>query len=213
MSDLFYRAVRAIGSQAFWVSSAPVVVGMEHVPARGACVIACNHTSPYDVPILIRHLRRPIDFVSITEVFRNPLVAWFYGSLNAFPLERSRPDAPTVRTILDRLERGRLVGMFPEGRFRRGDDSVLRGGRLVPGIGRIARLASAPVVPAVIANSRAYSRVAAWWPVRATVYGVAFGAPIAPDAEPVEIERRLVAAMRELYRGLIERLPEGARQV
>jgi 1-acyl-sn-glycerol-3-phosphate acyltransferase len=212
MSDRFYKAVRAIGSTAFWVSSSPVVTGTEQVPTEGPCILACNHTSPYDIAILIRHLKRPIDFVSITEVFRNPLVAWFYGSLNAFPLERSRPDAPTVRIILDRLEHGRLVGMFPEGGFRRDRHSVLHGGRIVSGIGRIARLTRAPVVPAVIVNSRAYSRVAAWFPLRATVYGAAFGTPIPPDAEPDEIERQLIAAMRGLHAALMAQLPEWLRE-
>src|ERR1041384_2498243 len=118
MSDAFYRAVRMVGTTAFWASASPVVVGESHVPGSGACIIAATHQSPYDVPLLIRHTRRLLDFVSTVEVFRNPLVAWFYGSLNAFPLDRSRPDVATVRVILDRLRRGRVVAIFPEGAIR-----------------------------------------------------------------------------------------------
>lgn len=213
MGDLFYKFVRAVGRRAFWVSSSPVVLGLEHIPTDGRCILACNHTSPYDVPILIRHLERLVDFVSITEVFRKPLVGWFYGSLNAFPLDRSRPDAPTVRTILSRLERGRLVGMFPEGGFRRGEASVVHGRKIRAGVGRIAVLSGAPVVPVIIVNSGAYMRIGAWLPRRKVRYGVMFGPPIPAELEAAEIERRLVEAMVRMYGELAPKLPEGCRGV
>jgi 1-acyl-sn-glycerol-3-phosphate acyltransferase len=211
VSDAFYKVVREIGRPAFWCSSSPLVRGAEHIPARGACILAANHCSPYDVPLLMRHVPRHIDFVSIVEVFRNPLVAWFYGSMNAFPLDRSRSDAPTVRIMLDRLARGRLLCMFPEGGFRRGDRSVLRDGKIVPGVGRLALLAGAPIVPVVIVNSAAYSRLASWLPLRSTMYGVAFGAPIPPDDDPARAERVLVEQLRVMHAGLTLQLPEHCR--
>ena len=213
MGDAFYRTVRALGRPVFWISSDPVVAGDEHIPRTGACIIAANHTSPYDIPLLIRHVPRLVDFVSITEVFENRVVGWFYRSLNAFPLDRSRPDAPTVRTILDRLERGRLVVMFPEGGFRRGNASVVHGGRIRAGIGRIANISQAPVVPAVIVNSLAYSRFGSWLPLRRTRYGVAFGPAIPPAAEAPEIESRLKEAFVRLHSAIAKHLPEGCLEV
>jgi 1-acyl-sn-glycerol-3-phosphate acyltransferase len=213
MGDLFYKAVRAVGSHAFWVSSSPVVLGRENIPREGRCILACNHTSPYDIAILIRHVPRLVDFVSVTEVFRNPVMGWFYGALNAFPLDRSRPDARTVRTILKRLEHGRLVGMFPEAGLRRGEASVVHSGRIRAGIGKIAVLSGAAVVPAIIVNSGAYARPGAWLPHRRTRYGVMFGGAIPADLEPPEIEGRLVEAMVRMYGELAARLPEGCREV
>ncbi|MEX2218591.1 MAG: lysophospholipid acyltransferase family protein [Phycisphaerales bacterium] len=213
MSDTFYRFMCVLGRPVFWVSSVPVVFGAEHIPRRGPCLVAANHTCPFDIPLLMRHTPRLLDFVSNTDVFRNPLVARFYGSLNAFPLDRSRPDAPTVRTILERLERGRAVCIFPEGRFRRGPASVLHGGRIVPGVGRLVELSGASVIPAVVVNAAAYSHPAAWLPLGRTVYGVCFGEAIAPRAEPEDLERDLVDAMRALYAKLLARLPERSRRV
>src|SRR5437870_5041887 len=118
MSDWFYRIVVLIGRFPFWVSSRPIVLHAERARREGAFILAANHTSPYDIPALMRHAPRRLDFVSITEVFRNPFIAWFYSHMNAFPHERSRGDPKTVRIILDRLSRGRVVAMFPEGRIR-----------------------------------------------------------------------------------------------
>lgn len=211
MSDAFYKTVRALGLHVFWLSSRPVVEGLGRVPREGPCLIVCNHTTPYDVPLLIRHTPRPVDFVSITEAFERPLLAWFYASLNAFPLDRRGPDASAVRTILDRLGRGRAVLMFAEGGIRRGERSVVRSGALTPGVGRIARLAGAPVTPAVVVNSVAYGRVWSWLPLRRVRYALAFGAPISPELSAAEIESAVTASMRSLYERVAARLPEKSR--
>lgn len=204
MSDTFYRAVRLVGSSAFWVSASPVVIGTQHVPASGACMVAATHQSPYDVALLIRHTPRLLDFVSIIEVFRNPLIAWFYGSLNAFPLDRSRPDSKTVRVIVERLHRGRAVGIFPEGGFRKGPESVVVTRRIKPGTGRLAHMTGSPVIPCVLIDSGVYSRVVSWLPFRRTRYGLIFGEAIDPALEPELIEARLIDAFVALHTLLTE---------
>src|SRR5438093_385765 len=140
MGDWFYRFVVLVGRQPFRVSSRPVVLRAERVPRDGPFLLAASHTSAFDVPLLMRHTPRRVDFVSITELFRKPLVGWFFRNMNAFPLERSRSDPRTVRVILDRLARGRVVGIFPESRIREESESVLRGGPFRKGVGRIAKL-------------------------------------------------------------------------
>jgi 1-acyl-sn-glycerol-3-phosphate acyltransferase len=185
VSDLFYSSVRALGRPVFWITSRPLVLHPERLESlrSGTWIVAANHQSPYDIPLLMRHCPRHLDFISITEVFRNPFLGWFYGSMNAFPLDRARPDAKTVRSILDRLERGRAVAMFPEGRITPLDDSVVRGGRLRPGIGRIAQLGGARILPIAIVNSLAYQRPASWLPGRRVRYGIHPGEPLAPRPE------------------------------
>jgi len=165
----------------------------------------------------MRHTARNLDFVSIVEVFRKPLVGWFYGSMNAFPLDRSKPDSPTVRIILDRLARGRVVAMFPEGGFRSGDASVTHGGKMRPGIGRIAQLADVPIVPVVVVKSGLYSRPIHWLPIRRTRYGIAYGEPLflrpdLPKNEAAqEIESRLAGAFIDLYQSLIRTMESPKR--
>ena len=203
MSDAFYRTLRLLGRPAFWVSSLPRVINATATDRPGAFILAANHTSEYDIPVLMRHCRRRIDFVSISEVFAGRFTAWLYGNMNAFPLDRSRPDSPAVRTILDRLRRGRVVGMFPEGGFRSGEASVVHSRRIRPGIGRIALLANVPIVPCVIVGSERYRRVAAWLPLRRTHYGVAFGEAIEAAGTAEDIEARLVQELATLHRSLL----------
>lgn len=208
MSDMFYKAVRTAGRPVFWSSSRPLVAGVEHVPAKGPCLLAATHQSPYDVPALIRHTPRLLDFVSIREVFRNPVVAWLYGSMNAFPLDRSGPDAAAVRTILKRLRASRAVAIFPEGGLRPGAASVVHTGRLKAGCGRLAAMASAPVVPCVMIGTGAYGSPASWLPLRRVRYGIIYGPAIDPGLDPVEIEARLSAALVSLHerlRGMMDR--------
>jgi 1-acyl-sn-glycerol-3-phosphate acyltransferase len=204
MSDAFYSLVRMFGSHPFWLSSCPVIIGVEKTARAGPYILASNHESPYEVPLLIRHGLRRIDFVSTTEVFRHPFVRWFYGSMNAFPLDRSQPDVHATRTIFDRLERGRVVGMFPEGRLRNGEHALVHTRKIRRGIGRIAKLARVPIMPAFVVNSIAYSRLTGWLPIRHTRYGVIFGDVTEPSDDPDVTERTLVETLLKLRGQLID---------
>ena len=210
MSDAFYRFVRFVGRPAFWTSSRPTVLHAERLDAPGAMLIAPNHLSPYDVPCLMASTRQLLDFVSIVELFRNPVTGWFLGSMNAFPLDRGRVDAGTTRRILDRLERGRKVVMFPEGRIRTAADSLLAAGGFNPSVARLARLAGVPIVPCVVLATGAYARPAAWLPVRRTRYAVGFGEAIVVERREDEVAEcargveRLKGAYEDLYAALTE---------
>lgn len=205
MGDRFYAAVRLVGRHPFWVSSSPTVLGVEHARSAGAFIVASTHSSPFDVPVIMRHVRRHVDFVSIREVFENRFVATFYGGMNAFPLDRSRADLATVRTILSRLERGRVVGFFPEGRFCRGDASVVVSRKIRPGLGRIAKIAHVPIVPCAIVGAEVYARPTSWLPLRRVRYGIAFGEAIAPEGSSESIEERWIDAVIVLNRQLKDR--------
>lgn len=207
MSDWFYNVIWTIGSHPFISSGLPTILHCERTRRAGAYLLASNHHSPFDVPLLIRHCARKIDFVSSTEVFSHRFARWFFGNMNAFPLDRSRPDAGTIRIILDRLKQGRVVGIFPEGSFRNGPTSVVHGGSIRRGIGKIAQLAQAPVLPAVVVNSQAYGKASSWIPYKHVRYGVIFGHPLEPPAPgdetaPGIFESTLCEALRCLHQEL-----------
>jgi len=132
MSDRFYKFIHRTWRFPVWASGRALLLGREHVPRIGGFLLAATHESPFDVPLLMYHTPRILDTVSIIEEFRKPILGWFYGAMNAFPLDRSRADPKTVRIILDRLERGRAILMFPEGGIRGPGQSVVNGGRIRP---------------------------------------------------------------------------------
>jgi 1-acyl-sn-glycerol-3-phosphate acyltransferase len=201
MSDAFYNFVWGIGTHAFWVSSRAVVLHRERLKRPGAYILASTHLSVFDVPVLIAKSPRKLDWVSIVEVMRLPFVGWFYRSMNAFALDRSRPDSPTVRVILDRLAQGRVVAMFPEGNLRTMETSVLGGGNFKPGVARIAQLADVPVIPCVVLGAGAYKRVRSWLPIKRVRYGMNFGEPISvpKDVEKHEATTLFLDRLRQAY--------------
>jgi 1-acyl-sn-glycerol-3-phosphate acyltransferase len=209
VGNFFYNLVWTLGYPAFWTSSRPVVLHRERARLPGGYILAANHTSPYDVPCLMATHPRVMDFVSITEIMSKPLLGWFFRNMGTFALDRSRRDPQAVRVILDRLAQGHVVTMFPEGRIPTREQSVLHGGSIRRGIGRIAQLASAPVLPCVILGTGAYQKFTSWLPLQRTIYAVNFGEPIPPtdaneDPAGELLEKRLTEAYYALHAELLD---------
>jgi 1-acyl-sn-glycerol-3-phosphate acyltransferase len=203
VGETFHKVIVFTFRFPFWVSSRPVHLHVDRVPRDGAFILASSHLSPFDVPALMRSSPRRLDFVSTTEIFQNKFIAWFYGNMGTFPIDRSRSDPKTVRVIIDRLARGGVVAIFPEGRIRKESDSVVSGGRMRPTIARLAKLANVPIVPAVVWGSNAYMRPTSWLPLRRVRYGVNYGEPFVVEDE-AEGERQLAGQFQRLYAELRE---------
>jgi 1-acyl-sn-glycerol-3-phosphate acyltransferase len=195
MSELFYRTVRAIGRAVFYLSSAPRVLHVERAPRDGAYLLAANHTCAYDAPLLIAVNPRMIHWLSIIELYRHPLSRWFLKAFGVLPLDRSKVDTATVRSMTRLLKAGRIVGIFPEGGVRDHEDSVLRSGSIESGVCKLAQLAGVPVLPCVVLGGEKFRRWTNWLPGARTRWAVAFGALIQPRAMPDRAAAR--AAMAE----------------
>jgi len=70
VSELFYRAVRFVGRGVFRVASAPRILHAERAERPGAYLLAANHESVFDAPLLTAATPRVIYWLSITEIFR-----------------------------------------------------------------------------------------------------------------------------------------------
>lgn len=123
------------------------VVGAEHLPLRGPYIIAANHHNYLDGVVLGLAVPEPIAFMVMPRVYRaTPLHRPFHDRIGSIPINLERPDVGGLRRALSALERGAIIGIFPEGPF-----SVR--GRLehgLPGVGLLALRARIPVVPAAI---------------------------------------------------------------
>ncbi len=150
------------------------VVGAERVPLESPLVVASNHLSVLDPPLIGCVCPRELRYLAKAELFRYGLFTKLIRRLGAFPVERGTADVGAIKTALELLKGGHAVLIFIEG--TRGDGRYL----LPPNAGAtlLARQSGAPVLPtAIIGTERAW-RKGARFPRPAKVK-VAFGEPIA----------------------------------
>jgi 1-acyl-sn-glycerol-3-phosphate acyltransferase len=126
------------------------ISGSEHIPARGAAVIAPNHKSFLDAFFVGISTRRHVRYMAKAELFKGP-VGWLFLRLGAFPVLRGEADAEALETARVILEQGGVLVIFPEG-TRVEDPHAL--GAPHHGAGRLALMTGAPIIPAAIAGTQ-----------------------------------------------------------
>ena len=156
------------------------VVGREHIPPNGGCILASNHESIVDPFILGVATTREIRFMAKVELFGNRAVAATLRALGAFPVERGGGDRAAFSEAAELLRRGEVLGIFPQGTSKQ---HVSR--RWHRGAARLALVTGAPIVPVHMTGTRAL-------PFRTNVR-IVVGSPIV-----VEPARPSVAAAKVL---------------
>jgi len=186
------------------------VLRPENADGAGGFLLASNHISHFDPFIISSVVRRKIDWMAMAEFFPVPIIGLFLRAVDAFPAARDRADRKTIRTAIDRLKGGRVVGVFPEGGIRDGTRSLLEGGPLRPGAAILAQIAGVPILPCVIVGSDRLYSIKRWLPLRRTPVWIAFGdsIPTFPELQKDEarerIHRELATAFKNLYAELRE---------
>lgn len=142
------------------------VFGTENVPASGRLIIACNHISYYDPPFLGSLCPRRIRYMAKKELFEIPVLGSVIRALGAYSVDRQGSATGAIKRSLSVLESGGTIGIFPEGRRRRGAPAAAQ-----TGVALLASLAGAPVVPACVHGTDRALRLGR--------VDVAFGAPLA----------------------------------
>lgn len=115
----------------------------QRLPATGPVVLAANHGSFMDPPLIGAALGRQVNFLARDNLFRNPLMAALLRSWQVVPVDREGAGAAGLKAILDRLRAGRVILLFPEG--TRTHDGSLQPAR--SGIGLTVVKSDCPVVP------------------------------------------------------------------
>ena len=178
------------------------IYNVARLPARGAVILAANHVSFLDPPLLGMGFQRECCFLARDTLFRNPLAGWLLRSWNCLPMSRDRGDLGAVRTMLRLLGEGKAVLMFPEG--TRSPDGQLQEARA--GIGMIVARSKAPVVPMrIFGTDRALPRGASWpRPARLVIkFGEPFSYPLPSNLDQIhgeELKALYLAIGREIMR-------------
>jgi 1-acyl-sn-glycerol-3-phosphate acyltransferase len=124
------------------------VEGVANVPLEGPAILACNHVSVLDGPLLAaimgteRH--RAPRFLIASEVF-DLRWGWILRQARQIPIYRGTGDVNALDVVVDAVRAGGIAGIFPEGRVS--EDPSLGTQRLRSGISRVAGPAGAPVIP------------------------------------------------------------------
>src|SRR5687768_5323582 len=197
--DWVYDAVRVVTSIYAWVLFRARPISSEKVPAAGPVILAPNHFSFMDHFFLGVAIRRKVRFMAKSQLFTAPL-QWIYTHGGVFPVRRGYQDDDAFVTASGILERGGAVAMYCEGgRSRTGELSE----KPKRGIGRLALMTGAPVVPTAIHGS---SKVRNWKRLQFPKVTVRYGDPIVWDRveDPTREQQQAVAdeiftAIRGLY--------------
>lgn len=125
------------------------VVGREHLITEGPVLVASNHQSYLDPPLIGNLYQDEMVYLARKTLF-NSFTRWVYKHWNAIPVDQDRPDMASLKIIIRKLREGNRVLIFPEGaRTHNGDI-----GEAAPGIGLIAVKSGAVIQPVRIRGAR-----------------------------------------------------------
>lgn len=147
------------------------VFGTENIPATGPVVIAANHLSLLDPPVLGAAAPRPVHFMAKAELFKPAWFGFIIRKLGVFPVKRGGADREAIKTGLAYLKNNEVLAVFPEGtRSKTGDLGRAGGGAFM-----MAVKMKATIIPAYIYGTD-LKRHPGWPKVR-----VIFGKPLPYD--------------------------------
>ena len=128
------------------------VRGDEHIPTEGAALLVCNHVSFVDPVLLMAASPRPIRFIMDHNIFKMPVLGWFFKLAKAIPIAPQREDPVAYEQAFVKarqvLSEGDLLCIFPEGALTR--DGQL--GEFKGGVMKLLETNPVPVVPLALQN-------------------------------------------------------------
>jgi len=171
----------------------------ERVPLTGPVILASNHASILDPPLVGAGVRREINYLGRESLFRFPVVGWLLRNVNTVPVDREGGGAAGLKAILVRLLDGGAIILFPEG-------TRTRDGNLQParsGIGLTVIKSTAPVVPVrVFGTFKAYGRQMRF--PRPRRVAVKYGQPMRFEALRAEAKTCSKPRLKEIYQQIAD---------
>lgn len=206
MKLLIYRIAKAV----VWLYLHAIfrfqVRGRDNIPRRGGLLLAANHISAYDPPVVGCVIPRPAFFLAKKELFDNPLKKLIMTLARCIPIDRAEVGRSTLKTINKLLQRDEAILMFPEG--TRSRTGKMASGK--DGVGMIAAHNQVDVVPV---------HVAGLYRVRGSILHrpritITFGKPVAVSrvlAEAQSLRREIYHTISAAVFERIQELGNGAR--
>jgi len=169
----FYWITRFVIKCLAWLFYRHKVYGLEHfIP--GAAILAPNHSSFLDPPLVGISSPEEIAYLARASLFHGKFLGFLLRHLNTYPVEGTTSDLASFKMIFQLLRDKQKVVVFPEGfRTHNGDMSPLKGG-----IGMLALRSQCPIIPVYIDGSYAIWKRHQRYPKVSGRTTVVFGTPI-----------------------------------
>lgn len=175
------------------------IYGAERVPESGPIVVASNHASNFDPPIVANCVRRPVAFMAKEELFRVPILKDAIRLYGGYPVRRGAADRSALKAALSSLKQGWATGFFLEG--TRTPNARIPNPKL--GAALIAAKAKAPLLPVSLWGTQDILKQGslAPKPVPVTVrIGELIDAPTSTEREELEaVTTRCVEAIHAMH--------------
>ncbi|MEW6307106.1 MAG: lysophospholipid acyltransferase family protein [Verrucomicrobiota bacterium] len=177
------------------------VLHRERVPLTGPGILAVNHASFLDPPLVGSPLPRMTNYLARENLFRFPVFGSYLRALQAVPVDRDGGGGAGLKAILDRLEAGGLILLFPEG-------TRTRDGKLQParaGIGLTVIKSNAPVIPVRIFGSfEAFNRYMKF--PRPRKITIQFGEPLYFEKQREEARSCPKPRLKQIYQEIADEI-------
>lgn len=169
-----------------------MVSQVDMLPDSGGVILAANHLTNFDVFPIQFATQRPIFFMGKAELFKNPLMDFVYRQMGGFPVHRGERDEWAMEHAREVLERGLVLGMFPEG--TRSHASGLRLAKT--GTARLSLITRCPIMPAALYGTQ---KITKRFP-KQTLIHLSFGKLIYPDQNEstLSLTDRLMFALADM---------------
>lgn len=192
-----YRIQRMLFGSVFGAYFRVTATGRRYIPLDGRIIVAANHASIVDPPIIGLMSPRAVVTLAKEELWRVPILRWWLDSLGAVAVNRGSADLGALRAALEVVRKNKALLLFPEG-TRTSDGKIAP---LQRGVGWIACRSRAIVVPTFIEGSyQAFSRHRRIpRPSRITVH---FGEPLLPPDDTRARKEDVAALSRRLEESL-----------
>lgn len=143
-----WELIRWVATVIFAIVAHMHIRGRYNVPKKGPYIIASNHLSWIDIPLIPTYIPGKVVYMAKEEAFLSK-IGWLVRFLGAFPVKRGEADRQAIRAAGEQLKKGRILVIFPEG--HRSETHTL--GKIHSGLGMIALRAGVPVVPVAVSGS------------------------------------------------------------
>ncbi|MEO7994723.1 MAG: lysophospholipid acyltransferase family protein [bacterium] len=177
------------------------VSGLEHMPLTGGCVVASNHQSHLDPPILCAFSPRPIHFLAKEELFDTPVVRELITWMGMVRTPRDGGAIAAIRAGVRVIKDGYVLGIFPEG--TRSKDGHRQPAQ--PGVVAIAVMAgNVPIVPAYIGGTLGAMPPGSFFPRFRKPIRIVFGEPFTLQGDETNLKDK--ARMQQTAERVLDRV-------